>query len=117
MCLQRPGNNFQRHIFEKYAEFDNFIENATEGLAKQLTFNQLDYISDNDGNIIVDFVGRMERFKECWSDLCKMIKINYSAPHINKSEHDHYRSYYNDHTTKIVFERFLKDINHFGYRF
>jgi hypothetical protein len=122
MCLQRPGNDFQRHIFEKYPNFDDFIENATEGIAKILTFNQLDYICDEEGNIIVDFVGRMERFNECCSELFKMLNTNslvphINIPHINKSDHDYYRSYYNDHTIRIVAERFRKDIDYFGYRF
>ena len=64
MCLQRPGNDFQRHIFEKYSYFDDFIEHAIEGMAKRLSFNQLDYICNAEGDVIVDFVGRTEKFKD-----------------------------------------------------
>ena len=37
--------------------------------------------------------------------------------HINKSNHDHYRQYYDDETKEIVRKNHLKDIDFFKYTF
>jgi len=38
-------------------------------------------------------------------------------PHDNRSDHAHYREYYNDETEAIVERHFARDIERFGYTF
>lgn len=79
---------------------------------------QSDWITDNDGSILVDFVGRFENFNEDFNTVCKQIgKNNLSLPHVKSSKRENYREYYDDLTMKIVEQWFSKDIDKFGYRF
>ncbi len=80
---------------------------------------QSDYLVDLKGNIIVDFIGRYERFEEDFEEVCRRIGIAPAKlPHRRKAEdRTDYRRYYNEKTMKIVADRFKPDIDRFGYAF
>ena len=78
---------------------------------------QSDWITDHDGSVLVDFVGRFENLNEDFNTICKQIGRNVSLPHVKSSKRGNYREYYDDLTIKIVEEWFSKDIDKFGYRF
>ena len=67
----------------------------------------------------VDFIGFFESLQKDWRELQDEIGIkNYiKLPHRRKSEHNHYREYYNDKTQEIVYKRFEDDFKIFGYKF
>jgi hypothetical protein len=58
-------------------------------------------------NFEEDFVKIRDIFDDCVSPL----------PHENKTEHKHYREYYDDHTRKLVAKYFEEDIDTFKYQF
>jgi len=78
---------------------------------------QSNWIVDDKGQLLVDFVGRFETIEKDFGVVCERLGRTATLPHIKKSKHDHYRSYYNDATKQIVEKRFLADIERFGYRF
>jgi hypothetical protein len=73
-----------------------------------------------DGEQVVDFVGRYEKFNE---DIKVVLsKLHHSTehepfPHYNKSDHGEWRSYYTDATRNMISEIFAEDIELFGYTF
>ncbi len=78
---------------------------------------QKDFVTDSEGTMIVDFVGRYENLSKDFLQVCNVLNINASLPHINKSSHINYQSYYNVETRRLVEENFSEDIELFGYTF
>jgi len=80
---------------------------------------QLEWLTDENGRIAVDFVGRFENMQKDFDKISDAIGMTRQAlPHENKSREDKcYRSYYDMETKAIVEDVFSADIEYFGYRF
>tara|TARA_Y100000034_G_scaffold129194_1_gene185214 strand:+ start:172 stop:1071 length:900 start_codon:yes stop_codon:yes gene_type:complete len=81
-------------------------------------FNQIDVISDVNGNPYIEYALRFENLEEDWNILFK--KIGRKPPRLSKknvSKHTHYSEYYDDETREFVRHLFKKDIEEFGYNF
>ena len=73
-----------------------------------------------DGEIVVDFLGRFENYREDVVKLLQMVDIHKEVkfPHINRSRNRNpYPDYYNDSTREMVVHRYGKDIELFGYAY
>ena len=103
-------NSFEKWILSY--EFLNKITPAVEVLIPQKL-----YITDEKGNLLVDFVGRFESLEEDWKKVCQKAGISASLPHINTSSHEHYSFYYNKKTRRVIADAFRDDIEMFGYTF
>lgn len=79
--------------------------------------HQHEAITDTEGNLLMDFVGRYETLNQDFQNVCQRLGIQTSLPHLNKTNHRDYRSYYNDRTRNLVAEHFEADIALFAYRF
>jgi Sulfotransferase family len=81
--------------------------------------NQLDWMVDPSGNVIVDFIGRFERLEEDWRLVADKLDIDRPLPHGNRNPQRirHYTDYYTPRTRDIVARRFAVDIETFGYEF
>ena len=77
----------------------------------------LSMIADEAGEVIVDFVGRYERLEDDFAAVCRRLGISAELPHLNRSEHESYREYYDAATRSIVERHFARDIERFGYSF
>jgi hypothetical protein len=80
-------------------------------------YNMLAHVTDEAGNLLVDFVGRVERIDEDFPEICRRIGIDVKLPHANRSRHQQYREYYTAETRDIVARDFARDIETFGYSF
>jgi len=122
--FRRPGNELWQYVRDNSSNFEEFIYNCTgeveikEGVHHSFAYNQLDYVTDEDGNLLVDFIGRLENFEEDVREAFSRIGIKLeTVPRTNRSRHKHYSRFYTPETARIVRERFKRDIEYFGYEF
>ena len=106
-----------------YKNRDKFItfrykNNTIEGLLKPY-MPQLDWLRDENGKMLVDFVGRHENLQDDFNTICDKIGIaRRILPHNNASKRDKdYRSYYDQKSKKLVGAFFHKEIKKFSYKY
>lgn len=103
-------------------DFESFLDNCT-GLIwdrdcyKSFLFNQIDYLTDDSGEVVVDFIGRFENFESDANEALKRIGIEAEVPRLNRSSRGDYRDYYTPRTRDLVARRYARDIAAFGYEF
>jgi hypothetical protein len=121
---QTVSNPMWRYVYDNSSTFEDFIRSCTaeiesaEGAMYSFAYNQLDYLVDGEGKLLVDFVGRFENFADDLRLLTKSAGVTLRrVPRANVSSHRHYSSYYTPELEKIVRERFARDIEYFGYNF
>jgi hypothetical protein len=78
---------------------------------------QRDWLTDESGEIMVDFVGQFENFKEDFAHVCREIGVQAELPHLNRTERRPYQEYYDAASRGIIERAFAKDIEQWGYRF
>jgi chondroitin 4-sulfotransferase 11 len=122
--LPRAGNELWQYVNDNSSTFEEFIYNCTdeveikEGVHYSFAYNQLDYVTDEHGNLLVDFIGRLENFDEDLKEVFRRMGFELeTVPHKNRSSHRHYSTFYTPETEMIVRERFKRDIEYFGYEF
>lgn len=77
---------------------------------------QVDYISWK-GRIVVKDVFGFENLRDDWPIIRKTTGIKAPLRHVNQSERDDYRRYYDEETYDLVAARYARDIDEFGYKF
>jgi len=125
---QLKKNNLWKYALRCGPTFDEFVRNCTEkqwmgnfgNCYYSFAFNQLRYLTDKNGELLVDFIGRFENFAQDLSyvfDRLGLEAAQLEIPHENISAHGHYSEMYTPETREIVRKRFRKDIEFFGYEF
>lgn len=74
-------------------------------------------LAGDEGECIVDFIGRYERLERDHRAVCERIGIQADLPHIMATEHTHYHDYYTPATQRAVARHFARDIERFEYTF
>ena len=118
---------FYRGLDKKYESFKQFcLDFKDQKIEPVGLFNsklnsqfndQASWIVGGNGRLLVDFIGRYERLSDDFSKVCKILGIRKKLPHRNKTDHDHYRKYYDPETLDIVKRKYKRDIDLFGYDF
>ena len=78
---------------------------------------QLDWITDEDGNILVKHICRFETLNQDFEQICNILGKQATLPHAKPSNRGRYQDYYDDETREIIASWFKKDIEYFGYSF
>ena len=101
--------------------FTKFVEEICripDSIANDHFRSQYTFITDPDGDLLVDFIGRFEKLGEDFDYICQRLGLrDVELPHILKSQHDDYRIYYDDVSICRVRERYAGDIELLGYEF
>ena len=81
-------------------------------------FSQYAFFHDDDGNKLVDRIGKIENLQEDFNQISDEIGIpRVELPRLNTSKHRDYRSYHTDKTIQIIADLYARDIQHFKYKF
>lgn len=78
---------------------------------------QKEFVTDEHGRLIVDYVGRFENLSADFDVVCQRIGVLNTLPLINRSSHRDYRTYYSDRTAAMLGEHLREDLEFFGYTF
>ncbi|MGI9213702.1 MAG: sulfotransferase family 2 domain-containing protein [Methylococcaceae bacterium] len=117
--LKEPTSSTHEAV-KACGSFPKYLEWARHHPApypKGITKLQSEMITDEDGTLLVDFLGHYESLEADFDVIREKLGIEERLPHINKSQHTHYREYYDDHTRNLVAEQCKTDIELFGYEF
>jgi len=103
-----------------FEEFVVWIQNSSDTcIHASVHKNQLDWFTDENGKVIVDFIGKFENINEDYQIVKNKLGIDKQLPHVNKStlKKKHYTEYYSFKTKDIIAKKFKVDIEYFGYKF
>ena len=79
---------------------------------------QYNFVHSEAGDLMVDFVGRLENFEADLRNILAVIGIRADfTPHTNRSKRTHYKRYYSRETRERVSEIYQIDIDWLGHRF
>ncbi len=124
---------FERNPWDKVASWYYFAE-AHKRLKRRKTFSQwvktkrintvknLSNYCDNEGNIMVDFVGHYENMRDDFSFICKKLNLDWDGnmPTLKSWSRKDAPSYwveYDSETKKLVEDFYKEEIKLFGYNF
>jgi sulfotransferase famil protein len=82
-----------------------------------LSSDMTTFFTDEHGHDLVDFIGRFETIETDFATVCARLGLAVELHHANRSDHLHYREFYDGQTRRIVERHFARDIDRFGYRF
>ena len=107
-------NHPQNKLVSSMKTFDEYIEWRIENDFEL----QKDFICDENDDILVDYIGRIENLQEDFDEICLRLEIPPAQlPFSNKSNHRPYREYYNKHTIDLIAKAFKEDIELLHYEF
>ncbi len=106
--------------------FDEFCENhfyaSDTCFHPTLHKNQIDWLTSNNGKLLMDFVYKVEEYENAIDEISKITNGRLLLDNVKRnvnpnSKSSDYRNMYNDKTRKIIEKRFEKDIDYFKYTF
>jgi hypothetical protein len=65
----------------------------------------------------INFIGRFERLLADFQVVCNQLNVLLPLPHIGRTDHGNYQTYYTDETRELVSHLCAQDIETFGYEF
>lgn len=119
----KPPNSFFGYVLERAKSFEDFLQRCDDEIVdsdgrKSIFRNQIDYLVDDTGAIVVDFVGRFELLQEGFDEISRRLdRAPLALSRTNSSEHAAYTEYYTPAMADLVARRYARDIAQFGYRF
>lgn len=110
-ALQTPGHH-QHQLTKGLGSFEKYLEwRVFEDLNLQK-----DFVVNERGEIILDYIGKMESINQDFSKICTEIGLpEIQLPHRNKSSRDVFKKYYTPYTSGLIEKYFASDIELFGY--
>lgn len=103
--------------------FEDWIIESFERKNSKYFFNtklfqsQYDFLSDDTGELAVDFIGRFENLRDELDRIKKIIPIQGQLQHLNPTKKDNYQTVYSEYSKNTVAQHYFKDIKEWNYSF
>lgn len=116
-------NNFFGYVLTQARDFEEFLSNCTDEIVdqdgrKNIFRNQIEYLTADNGGLMIDFIGRFERLQTDFDTVTGHLGLpQVTLPKINHSRHAPYTEYYTPAMAEKVRQRYNRDIAAFGYEF
>lgn len=111
--LKRPKHG--RHARVK--RLDNFRQFIEMQIPRRDAY-QINMLCGRDGELLMDFVGKLENLQADWQTVSERIGIPHQVlPVKNVTQRSHYQDYYDDESRQLVAENWAREIDLFDYRF
>lgn len=110
--------SYYNFLTKQSVSFIHFLKNFTNNVTHE--FKMKPYLTDDEGNVIVDFIGRFENLQNDYNTICNKLRISRNdLTWDNKSRYnsDLYKRYYNEESFELVNSIFKEDIEFLGYQF
>ena len=83
-----------------------------------LMLPQHTFLCDNDGQCLMDFVGRYESLQTDFEHVCSVIQIPpVELERINASQHEPWQTYFDSTSARLVTDWYRQDAEMFGYQY
>ncbi len=118
--LKQPENPFYPDIVNagSFRNYMDWIIAEDKPYPKGAPKKQITMLTDEDGKIIVDYIGRYENLCPDFSHVMRQVGLQgIGLPNLNHSKHSDYRQYYDSYTKKLVAKHYEEDIEAFKYTF
>lgn len=112
--MQKRQDIIKSYGLNNQSSFEDYICAIRD---RNKIIQQKDYVTDIEGNIIVDFIGRLENIEDDFKKICKIIGVSCKLEKTNKSVHKDYKQYYDSMSKKLVEKLYKEDIELFNYSF
>ena len=118
----RNCRDFARNEKWHNLSFDQFVQRVCEIPNEQMDVHfrpQYTFITDDKGTLVVDFLGRIDRFDDDMKTIFSKTGFPDSlrVDHRGRSIREHYQKYYTKKSRKLVAERFAEDLQLFEYSY
>lgn len=111
--VRRDSTHPQHAIVRELPDFTAYTRWRTQNPNRL----QRTLVCDDDGRLLVNFIGRYENLAEDFSTICKRVGVHIELPRKNVSNTVPYREFYNDESRELITRLTAPDIERFGYEF
>ncbi|HEY0230355.1 MAG TPA: sulfotransferase family 2 domain-containing protein [Dokdonella sp.] len=112
--VSRDTGHFERSPLA----FMKYVVKELRPLERVLYRPQHELLTDADGRLLVDFVGRTEQMQTSYDEICARLGIAAATlEQVNASSHNPYWSYYDEELVDLVGAQYQTDLALFNYRF
>ena len=119
--IQKKDGVYWVKFLSKYKNFEHFVLECLptyeHGSGMTHIEPQTDWITNEEGVISMDYIGRFERFDESCREILNKVGIGVNIAHLNGSKHGDYRNYYNDKMIDVMNTFYDTDLSNFGYKY
>lgn len=100
-----------------FAEFVEAVFRIPDDRADEHFQSQWSLLSNARGTLLPAYIGRFESIEASWREVCDHLQIDIRLPRLMISQRSDYQEAFDKRLSRLVAERYARDIECFGYDF